>query len=81
MGLRGPGLRPQPHQHVVLPGGGKVGRRIGVFEDQVNVAAAQSFFDGGYLRRPLQLDGNRECVAVKDGRMNDLQGQRGPAAG
>ena len=45
------------------------------------MASAQSLFDGGNLGRPLEFDGNRESVAVEDGRVNHLQGQCGPAAG
>ena len=74
-------LRTQPDQHIVLAGGGQVGGRIGVFQNQVQVAAAQSLFQRGNLHRPLQFDGDREGVAVKDWRMNHLQRQCGPAAG
>ena len=77
-GLRRPWLGAQTDQDIVLAGGGQVRGRIGLFEDQIDVLAAERFFKGGDFDRPLQFDCDQEGVAVEDGRVNDLQGQLGP---
>jgi hypothetical protein len=74
-------LGAEADEHVVLAGGGKVGWRIGVFEDKVDMVAAESFFESGDIYGAIELDGDGEGVTVEDWRMEDMQGDGRPSAG
>src|SRR5580658_703681 len=75
------GLGTQAHEHIVLAGGGEVGGRIGVLEDELDVVAGERFFESGVLNGTVELDGDGKSVAVKDGRVQHLERERRPAVG
>ena len=80
-GVAGTLLGPEADEDIVLAGSGEVGGRIGVFKDEIDVIAAEGFFEGRDFDGAIELDGNGHGVAMEDGRVGDLQSERGPTAG